>query len=644
MESYIKRLQEIANPPPPPEADTVAQFFGAVPEQEFDKANKIPESMIPKKDFAGDMTKSMNSILTGTIQEQLASMQQTSPILRSIMEKTGYNRPLVGTVIPANTAEYIPEGAENEEYLVMGEGGIVTPMSQYKRDTHVMLIDEQAPNKPIQVFERTPEMNEGLASFGRLLGLGMAGDTEVAGGLKVAQSVRSAQTGNFGDAGTLSAGGVVDAGETVEDFATSNRISTRLPTAVKSTEDAINQDLSIGLNEIKSNPEVFDHNVGITKDYPNLRLDEINGTSDEISETYINHMKDNLLWLHDKVPENTRARSKLWYDGANKVANDWATEFNLPPSSVAGVLASLSPQKDWFMNASLGRRVLDVMANKQDEVFSDKMLEVAVNGYTKGSKKIDGIFSKPKFAEMLEYVKTKKLSELETSTEKAMWLRIYDEANNSSQYKTLSPEGNFTSNVLNNDGSPSSVAWSSLETIAKAIDAFESGGDVAKLTPLMGNKHKVRSFYNNIIDPNSAAGDVTIDTHAVAGATLRPVSGNSTIVHHNFGTSPEVKKRLPDWNGAVKSSKVNGVQGLYGMYAEAFRRAGAERGILPREMQSITWEAVRGLYTKGFKQSEQNVEKIDNLWYEYRKGNLSLDEVRNGIEQSTGGINPPSWE
>ncbi len=210
MESYIKRLQEIANPPPPPEADTVAQFFGAVPEQEFDKANKIPESMIPKKDFAGDMTKSMNSILTGTIQEQLASMQQTSPILRSIMEKTGYNRPLVGTVIPANTAEYIPEGAENEEYLVMGEGGIVTPMSQYKRDTHVMLIDEQAPNKPIQVFERTPEMNEGLASFGRLLGLGMAGDTEVAGGLKVAQSVRSAQTGNFGDAGTLSAGGVVD--------------------------------------------------------------------------------------------------------------------------------------------------------------------------------------------------------------------------------------------------------------------------------------------------------------------------------------------------------------------------------------------------------------------------------------------------
>ena len=38
------------------------------------------------------------------------------------------------------------------------------------------------------------------------------------------------------------------------------------------------------------------------------------------------------------------------------------------------------------------------------------------------------------------------------------------------------------------------------------------------------------------------------------------------------------------------------------------------------------------------------VEKIDNLWYEYRKGNLSLDEVRNGIEQSTGGINPPSWE
>jgi len=68
------------------------------------------------------------------------------------------------------------------------------------------------------------------------------------------------------------------------------------------------------------------------------------------------------------------------------------------------------------------------------------------------------------------------------------------------------------------------------------------------------------------------------------------------------------------------------------------------RGVLPREMQSITWEAVRGLFPATFKQNAKNVGKIDALWYNYRDGKLSLEEVLNGIEQITGGINPPSWE
>lgn len=411
------------------------------------------------------------------------------------------------------------------------------------------------------------------------------------------------------------------------------RISTRLPTAVNSVENAVTEDLNIGLNEIKSNPDIFNHNINVTKDYPNLKLDEIKGNPEEVSETYINHMKDNLIWLHDKVPEKTRLRSKLWYDGANKVSNDWSKEFNIPPNSVAGVLAALSPQKDWFMNASLGYRVLDIMSKKQDIVFDNKMLNVA-----------NRIFKQPQYKEMLDYIKNKKLSELETSTEKAMWLRIYDQTNSSPSYKTLTPEGEFTDFVKTDKGVDSKIAWNSLGMIAKAIDSFESGGDLKVLTPLMGNKHKVRSFYNNIINPKSNKGDVTIDTHAVAASTLRPVSGNSTIVHHNFGTAPEIKKRLPDWNGAVKNSAVNGVQGLYGLYAEAYRRAALERGILPREMQSITWEAIRGLFPAGFKQSRQNVEEIDKLWYKYRDGNLTLDEVRNGIEQRANGIDAPSWE
>ena len=35
-------------------------------------------------------------------------------------------------------------------------------------------------------------------------------------------------------------------------------------------------------------------------------------------------------------------------------------------------------------------------------------------------------------------------------------------------------------------------------------------------------------------------------------------------------------------------SSITGAVGAYGLYAEAYRQAAAETGVLPREMQSIT--------------------------------------------------------
>ena len=125
---------------------------------------------------------------------------------------------------------------------------------------------------------------------------------------------------------------------------------------------------------------------------------------------------------------------------------------------------------------------------------------------------------------------------------------------------------------------------------------------------------------------------------------MRPLSGQATEVHHNFGSSPAKAKQGADWLGATKNSAKTGVQGNYGLYAEAYRRAAAERGVLPREMQSITWEAVRGLFTDKFKGQAKNVEDVNNIWYKYRKGEVTLDEARNAVEQRAGGINPPTWQ
>ena len=224
------------------------------------------------------------------------------------------------------------------------------------------------------------------------------------------------------------------------------------------------------------------------------------------------------------------------------------------------------------------------------------------------------------------------------ATLRGLFVRLYDQTYNKPDYQIVGPEGDFLDIATNADGSPSKAAWGSLNEIGKAVASIDANGDVNTISVLMGERHKVRNFYNNIYSPNSLFGDVTIDTHAVAAGLLRPLSGNSLEVDHNFKNT-SVKGR-----GTTKGSTVSGVSGNYGLYAEAYRRAAAERGILPRQMQSITWEAVRGLFTDKFKQSAKNVADIDAIWQRYKSGEIDLDETRRLVDERAGGINPPSWE
>ncbi len=412
------------------------------------------------------------------------------------------------------------------------------------------------------------------------------------------------------------------------------RISTRLPTAKQIDEDPMSGELIIGLEEMKKDPKLFDFNVSITKDYPNMRLAE-DKTVDETSERFIEHVKDNLLYLHDEVPDATRTRSQKWYDGARAITDQWSEEYGAPDTSIAGVLAALSPQKDWYQNVSLAQRTLDVAIKEKDFIFADEMEQTF--------RSLPSL-NKPKYEPMLNAIKGKSYTEIVDenpafqSTLRALFVRLYDQTYNTPDYKIVGPEGDFLQTATNADGSPSKAAWGSLNEIGKAVASIDAAGDVNTISRLMGERHKVRNFYNNIYNPNSPFGDVTIDTHAVAAGLLRPLSGNSLEVDHNF-KNMSVKGR-----GTTKGSAKTGVSGNYGLYAEAYRRAAAERGILPRQMQSITWEAVRGLFTDKFKQNAKNVTDINEIWQRYKNGEIELDETRRLVNERAGGVNAPSWE
>lgn len=401
-----------------------------------------------------------------------------------------------------------------------------------------------------------------------------------------------------------------------------NVVSTRLPTAVKAKEDPLTQNLVIGLEASKTDPVAFTHNVNLVKTYPNIKTQaaDVNQVADE----FINEVKNNLLYLYDQVPEATRQRSKLWYDGARNIVDRWGREYNQPDQALAGVLAVLSPQKDWFMNVSLGQRVIDIAQNQKAFRWDSNMDQTASQ-----------IWADPKYKPVLDLVRNKRFEELDGPAERALWLRTFDQAFNPRSHNIVTPEGDFADIRKTQSGKDYSVAWGSLNEIGKAISVIEDPSK-ANISAMLGGQHKVRNFYNNIYAPTDPAGHVTIDTHAVAAGLLRPLSGNSREVLHNFGSG--VKGEV-----GPKNSSVTGVQGTYGLYTEAYRRAAAERGVLPREMQSITWEAVRGLFPDTFK-TAANARKIDDIWVRYRSGDLSIDEARNEVIKAAGGIRPPEWE
>lgn len=396
-------------------------------------------------------------------------------------------------------------------------------------------------------------------------------------------------------------------------------VSTRLPTAKKALENPLEDMLIIGLEAAKADPKAFEKNIELIRQYPNFRDNKSASTPDKAAEQFIKHVIDNLLWLYDQVPAETRERSKLWYDGARAIVDRWVPKYGVTDAQVAGMLAVLSPQKDWFQNVSLAERVLDIMTTKQDFAWSDEMSQTAAGIGALNPEDVGEITGKT-------------LGEIDSNDLQAVWVRVYDQTYNERGYRVVSPEGDFTDWVYNTDGTTKSkAAWGSFTEIGKAISIFKDGS-IANISASLGEQHKVRNFYNNIFNPASQHGDVTIDTHAVAAGLLRPLSGSATEVLHNFGA------------GGAASSSVFGSKGTYGIYAEAYRRAAEQRGVLPREMQSIAWEAVRGLYTAGFKAQASNVAKIDAVWVQYKKRRISLDEARKQLLDLSGGIAAPEWE
>lgn len=392
-------------------------------------------------------------------------------------------------------------------------------------------------------------------------------------------------------------------------------ISTQNPSGVKRKYDPLAQMLSIDekavLELMDTNPRYRKETIDAIKSYGFIP----NGTSDKDAiRIFKENIVNNLLFLYKSVPKDIRNRSKLWYDGANKIATQMADKYGMSLPQVSAIMAAMSPQKDWFQNVSMGERAIDILIERGNMAWTPDMLRYAKSYVMEADKRKEREKREEAF-QRIEAV-AKKGTVLNDMDEEsaAAFIRAYDESFNSRQYRIVTPEGGFGDLVRNKDGTPSTMMWSTYGPIEKAVSIFRDGSR-KNISEQLGFEHKIRSFYNNIAAPNSDLEHVTIDTHAVAAALFESLAGTDLEVEQNFG-------------GTGKSDII-GVGGTYGLIADAYREAANKVGILPREMQSITWEAVRGLFSEEFKNAIKKPVKAE--WQKYKNGEQTFEQARQNI-------------
>tara|TARA_Y100000114_G_scaffold16149_1_gene13052 strand:- start:4229 stop:14029 length:9801 start_codon:yes stop_codon:yes gene_type:complete len=414
----------------------------------------------------------------------------------------------------------------------------------------------------------------------------------------------------------------------------------------------------------RQNPKLYINNANILAKEPivraKLKIDNVKTIeqADKIYDVFVREAANNLKFLANEFKEEYRETSTLWYDGANKIARDLSRKYNVTPEQAAGILASLSPQKDWYQNVRLAELVLiaysdnvimsEDMINKQIEINENSIKNSQLKKYNKAKQdyrksrsksnkqkldeaKLNLDKRKNKLNDIIDYLKSQKgKTILEVNPNfQSFWVRLHHEINTTKDYDIVSPDGEKISVAKRNDGVNKKVAWGSYTEIGKAVSIYNDGSQ-QNITRTLGQMHKIRNFYNNIIDPMSKDGDVTIDTHAVAAALLEPLSGKSKKVTANFGTG-------------TSNSAPLGIKGLYYAYSDAYALAAKELNLLPRQVQSITWEAIRGLYTDTFKNNSKNVNLIQEIWINYGEGKITIDEARSKAIKEAGGINDPTW-
>ena len=599
------------------------------------------------KQLADQVQQAVEAAAAGTEAPEVSASPLREAIATQVMNDPGFHamvtRSQVDAVIVANVY------AAGVEQVITN---LSTRAGQDPLDVlsgYNLSIGPQGTQAAIDTVMAARQQPAGEATQDAARGLGTPGERSAAGRQDEGQAPPPAAAGEPQDATTLHQGprprkesapalavapAVVASGRLL--------VSTRVPKAkgAKAADGRLRTDATVVLEDQALAAKVA-AKIGATK---LVSTEQATGAPEEVLEAAITRAMNNLRWLWHQYPQAWQERAKRWYVGANRIAHRLAEEHNVSVEQAAAVLAVLSPQMDWFKNVSLAERLMAIYtsAERDNPVFTAEhaahYISRAVDAMETTATTIGNKYGEngaAKYRDNKMAALSRQREELEGRQwhdlpleSQARFLRVIDEMTNPRSYAVILPEGESAGLKMNADGTEAQVGWGTYGFIANGIRVMRDGS-VETIHEVLGGEHKVRSFFNNISDPWDPH-SVTIDTHAVAAAHLQPFSG----------TNAEVVATM----GGI-SHAATGISGNNAIYAEAYFRLADELGVLPREVQSVTWEAVRGLFTPDQKKAGNQLgDTIARLLDKnLQKGTLTEEALRDEILKAAGGIRRPDW-
>lgn len=215
--------------------------------------------------------------------------------------------------------------------------------------------------------------------------------------------------------------------------------------------------------------------------------------------------------VYDRASPEAREQGMQWYREAHADADRLARRYDVSPEQAAAVIAAMSPRSDWESNKRAAAAVLRAIREPIDLKIEPERADRASKLFKIDVGKYAG-----------KTVNTKDMTPQEVVALRPGVVGLPD-------------------NLLK----------------AGRVAAGESPGAV-----LGGSK--VRSFFNNIADPEDAS-SVTLDTHEI-----RAAFDSITMTDADYA--------------AIASNPTR-----YAWFGEVIKTMAKERGLLPNQLQAITW-------------------------------------------------------